>query len=127
LPDDGFSAGRVYVTLLHGGSRREPSAFIDVLLQAREIGRVIFLHKAVTVGAAEIENVMRILIDERKIILHGLANIFADHLGILPSPFRIEVGVTDYVKGRLLAQIGFVSRLRKRRGEQHQAGERNGY
>ena len=63
---------------------------------------IVFLHEAVTVRSAEIENIMRILFEEGEIILHGLANVFVDDLGILPSPFGIEVGVTDHIERGLL-------------------------
>jgi len=54
---------------------------------------------------------MRIRIDKLEIILHRFANIFADHLGILPSPFRVEVGIPDHIEGRLFAQIRFIGAL----------------
>src|ERR1017187_9930716 len=55
----------------------------------------------VAVGAAEVENVMGIFVEQLEVILHGLANIFIDDLRIFPPPFRIQVGITDHVKGRL--------------------------
>ena len=48
------------------------------------------------------------MVEQLEVILHSLANIFVDDLGILPSPFRIEVGIADQVKGGLLAQIGLL-------------------
>ena len=105
LPDDAFGTGRVDIAFFHGRSRGEPSSVIDILLQPCEIGGKILLHETVPVGAAEVEDVMRILIEQGEIILHGLANIFADDLGILPSPLRIEVGIADHVKGWFLRQI----------------------
>ena len=101
LADDGFGAGRVHVALFHGGARREPAAGIDVGLDLREIGREIFLHKPVAVGAAEIEDIVGIFFEELEIILHRFANIFVDDLGIFPAPLRIQVGVTDHVQGWL--------------------------
>ena len=41
-------------------------------------------------------------IEQDEIILHGLANIFVDDLGILPSPLRVEVGIADHVESGLL-------------------------
>src|SRR5271168_4249034 len=72
---------------------------------------------------------MRILVEQREVILHGLANVFADDLGIFPSPFRVEVGIADHVERRLLAQIGlfFFHGLRVSRGKQHQAGKRKSH
>ena len=125
LPDDGFSVGRVDVTLFHGRSRRKPPSFIYVFLQPGEVGGKIFLHEAITIGAAEVEDIMRIFIDESEIVFHRLANIFVDDLGILPSPFRIEVGIADHVKGWLLAQIRLLGCLCRGHGEQHQAGKLN--
>ena len=49
------------------------------------------------------------MVEQLEVILHSLANIFVDDLGILPSPFRIEAGIADQVKGGLLAQIGLLS------------------
>ncbi len=116
LPNDRLGAGRVHVALFHRRSRREPSALIHEFLHLCEIRGKIFLHQAVAVGPAEIENVMRIFIEKPEIILHGLANIFVDDLRILPPPFRIEVGIADHVKSRLFAQIGFLGGLRAGRG-----------
>ncbi len=92
---------------------------IHEFLQLREIGGKILLHKPVAIGAAEIENVVGILIEKPEIILHRLAKVFVDDLGILPSPLRIEVGVTDHVESGLLAQVGLLGGLRGGRDEKY--------
>src|SRR6202011_5800728 len=84
LPDDGLGAGCVHVAFFHRRSRREPSPLVHELLHLGEVCWIIFLHQTVSVGAAEIENVMRILIEKPEIIFHGLAKIFTDDLRILP-------------------------------------------
>src|SRR4029077_7809532 len=76
---------------------------------------------------AEIENIMRILVEQCEIIFHGLANVFVDDLGILPSPFRIEVGIADHVKSWLFGQIGFPGGLCMGCGEHPHAGQGNRY
>jgi hypothetical protein len=122
LPDDGLGAGRIDVTFLHGGTCGEPSSLIDVRLQPGKIGGIIFLHEAVSVGAAKVEYIVRIFIEQLEIIFHRSANIFIDHLRIFPSPFRIEVSVADHVEGRLFGQVGLFRGLGVGRGEQHQEG-----
>ena len=69
--------------------------------------REVLLHKAVAVGTAEIEDVVRILVEQREVILHCLANVFVDDLGILPSPFCVEMRVSNDIEGRLLAEVSF--------------------
>ena len=105
LPDDGFRAGRVYVTFLHRRSRRIPTAGGDVLLQTREIGWVILLHQAIAICSRKVEDVMRVLFEEGEVVAHGLCQILADDLRVLPSPLGVEMGVSDYVQCGLLGEI----------------------
>jgi hypothetical protein len=72
------------------------------------LGREVFLHETITASAAEIEDIVGILVEQLEVALHSLANVFVDDLGILPSPFRVEVGITDDVKGRSFAKVGFI-------------------
>src|SRR2546430_16898684 len=95
LPDDRFGDRRVYVTFLHRRSRRIPTAGSDVPLQTRETGWVILLHQAVAICSRKVEDVMRILFKEGEVVAHGLGQILADDLRILPSPLGVEMGVGD--------------------------------
>ena len=106
LTNDGFRAGRVHIALFHGGAGWKPPPFLRVLLHLGKIGRVVLLHQAVAVGAAEIENIVRILFEQFEVVLHRLAEVFVDHLGILPAPFRVQVRVSHHIEDRPLAQVG---------------------
>jgi hypothetical protein len=75
------------------------------LFQTGKIGRIVFLHQAIAVGAAEIEDVVGILFEEGEIIVEGVAKEFVDDLGVFPSPLGIEVRVADNVQGRLAGQV----------------------
>ena len=125
LTDDGFRAGRVHVTLFHRRTRGVPPPFVYILLHFRKIGREILLHKAVAVGPAEIERIVRILFEQFEVILHGLANVFVDNLRILPAPFRVEVRVSNHIEGRLLAEVGLFRGLRLNRPRQGQDEQRD--
>ena len=91
------------------------------MLKLRKIGGIVFLHHAIAVGAAEIEDVMRVLFKKGEIVVHGLGKEFADDLGVFPAPLGIQVGIADDVQRRLIGQVrrdGLFSRggSRGRRG-----------
>jgi hypothetical protein len=101
LADNRLGARSVHVALFHRRTGRKPSAGIHIALELREISREILLHETVPVGAAEIENIMGVFLEQLEIILHRFANILADHLRIFPTPLRIQVCVTNHVERRL--------------------------
>ena len=61
------------------------------------VGREVLLHHVIAIGAAEIEDIVRIFFKQIKIGVHRFGEIFTDDLGIFPAPFRIQVGITDHV------------------------------
>ena len=63
------------------------------------VGRPILLHHAIAVCATEVEDVVRILFEERKVVVHRLRDVFVDDLRILPAPLRVEVGIGDDIRG----------------------------
>ena len=65
---------------------------------------------------------MRIFFEERKIVIHGLANVFIDDLGILPSPLSVEMRIADDVESAVFAEIGLGRSLR-----QSDSGEERAY
>src|SRR5262249_29386505 len=91
LTGDGLGTGRVDVALLHGRAGRKPATGRHILFEPRKVSRIVFLHHAVPIGAAEIEDVVRILFEQREVVTRGLGEVFADDLRILPSPLRIEM------------------------------------
>ena len=76
------------------------------MFQSFEIAWIVFLHQAVAVGAGKIEDVVWILFKQGEIVAQGLRQVFTDGLRILPTPFRIKVGIADNVKRPLIGQIG---------------------
>ena len=112
LADDCFGAWSIDVSFFHRGSGRKPTAFVHILFHLRKVGWEVFLHETVAIGAAEVEDVVRILFEQLEIILHSLADVFVDNLGIFPSPFRVQVGVPDDVQRRLLGEVRFIRILR---------------
>src|ERR1700756_1347678 len=95
LANDCLSARRVDISLFHRGASRKPSALFDQLPELFEIGRVILLHQTVSIGSAEVEDVVRVFVDELEIVLQGIAQVLVDDLGILPAPFSIQMGITN--------------------------------
>src|ERR1700733_11286417 len=75
LADNAFGAGSIYVALFHRRASWEPPLLVNIFLESGKIGGEIFLHEAVTVGAAEVKNIMRIFIDECEVVLHGFADV----------------------------------------------------
>ena len=59
---------------------------------------------------------MRIFVEQLEVIFHRLSDVFADNLRILPAPLCVKVGVTDHVKGRLLAQVRLFGSLPENNG-----------
>src|SRR5205085_4036197 len=108
LPDNRLGVWRIYVSFFHRRARRKPSASMNVFGQLGKFGWVILLHQAVAVGPAEIKNIVRVLLEQGKVLVHGLAQVFVDDLRIFPAPFRVQVRVTDDVKRWFLAQIRLV-------------------
>src|SRR4029079_12178120 len=106
LPKDRLSRRRVYVALFHRRPRGTPATRGNIRLQARIIRRPVFLHHAITIRAAEVEDVMRILFEELEVIVHRLRKVFVDDARILPAPLRVEMRVSDDVKRRLFGEIG---------------------
>src|SRR5579864_9648850 len=72
LAKNGFGGRRVDVALLHGGAGGKPAAGSYILFKFLEVGRVVLLHQPVAVRPAEIENVVRILLEQRKIAAQSL-------------------------------------------------------
>src|SRR5437868_11566279 len=68
----------------------EPAPRCDVMLQGYVVGRIVLLHQAVPIGAAEIENVVRILLEEREIVPHRFREIRSEeHTSELQSRFDL--------------------------------------
>ena len=87
------------------------------MLESGKIGGIVFLDQAIAVGAAEIEDVMRVLFKQGEIIVKSVAEEFVDDLGVFPAPLGIEVGVADDVQSRLRGQVwraGLSRRLGRR-------------
>src|SRR6185369_1943117 len=106
LSKDRLRRRGVDVALLHRRARRKPATRRDVLLHARVVSGPVFLHHSITIRAAEVEDVVRILLEEREVVVHRLRKIFVDDARILPAPLRVEMRVTDDVERRLAAEIG---------------------
>jgi len=75
------------------------------LLESGKIGGIVFLHQTIAVGAAEIEDVMRVFFKKGEIIVQGAAEEFVDDLGVLPAPLGIQVGVAHDVERGLFGQV----------------------
>src|SRR5438477_4548558 len=54
LPEDRFRRWRIHVALFHGRACGKPSPCGYVVLELQIICRIVLLHHAVTVGAAEV-------------------------------------------------------------------------
>src|SRR5262249_49740528 len=63
LPEDGLCGRRIDIAFLHGRSRRKPAACRDVVFEPQKVSRVVLLDQTVAVGAAEIEDVVRVLFE----------------------------------------------------------------
>src|ERR1051325_8713433 len=106
LAKDRLRGRNVHVALFHRRARRKPATRGDVLLHTCVIRRPVFLHHAITIRAAEVEDVVRILLEEREVVVHRLRQVFVDDARILPAPLRVEMRVTDDVERGLFAEIG---------------------
>ena len=82
----------------------------DITLHSRIIGRKILLHQPVAIAAGEVEEVVRIFVDQDEVVFHRPTQIFIDDLRIFPAPFGIKMRVAYGVQRRLFAQIGVVFR-----------------
>jgi hypothetical protein len=106
LPKDRLSRGRIHVALFHRRARRKPPARGNICLQTRIIRRPVFLHHAITIRAAEVEDVIRILVEQCEVIVQRLGNVLVDDARILPTPLRIEMRVSNDVECRFFRQVG---------------------
>ena len=70
------------------------------------VGRVVLLHHAVAVGAAEVEDVVRVLLDQREVLAHRLREVLPDRRRVVPAPLGVEVRVADDVQRRVLREVG---------------------
>ncbi len=102
LPDNGLGGRRIDVAFFHGRTSREPVPGCHVLFDLLIIGREILLHHAVAVGAAEVEDIVRVLLKQIEVQAHGLQNVLIDGGWIFPAPLRIQVRVANHVQRRLL-------------------------
>src|ERR1700752_240617 len=105
LAKERLSRRQVDIALFHRRASRKPASRSDVLLHARVIGGPVFLHHAIAICAAEVEDVMRILLEEREIVVHRLRNVVVDDARILPTPLRVEVRVSNDVKRGLFTEV----------------------
>src|SRR5579872_259075 len=110
-PNDCLSVGCVDIAFFHRGPRRKPTALSNIFLQLCEILRIILLHQTISIRPTKVKNIMGIFIEEHEIIFHRLPQVFVYDLRILPSPFRVQVGITHDVKAWLLRQIRLLIRL----------------
>ena len=106
LPNDRFGVGRIYVAFFHRRAGRKPATGGHVLLQPLKVGRIILFHHPITISASEVEDVMRILLEQRKVVAHRLGEIFLDDLRIFPTPFGVEVRIRNGVESRFFGEIG---------------------
>src|SRR5216684_8881863 len=89
------------------------------MLQRGVVGRVVLAHHPVTVGAAEVEDVVWILLEESEVVVHRVRQKFGDGAWVLPPPLRIEMRVADDVERRMLRQVGWIRSARQRRAREH--------
>src|SRR5215208_2070220 len=105
LSKDRFRGRNIDVALFHRRARGKPATRGNILLHARVIGRPVFLHHAITVRAAEVEDIIRILLKQREVVVHRLRDVVVDDAWILPTPLRVEMCVSNDVEGRLFGEI----------------------
>src|SRR5215813_5863980 len=105
LPKDRFCGGRVDVALFHGRTRRKPPSRLHVGLELAEIGGVVFHHHAIAVGAAEVENIMWVLLEQVEILMQSVRKILAYGFRIFPSPLCIQMRVPNNIERWSPAEI----------------------
>lgn len=91
----GFGARRIDIALLYRRTGGKPAARLNTLANGRVLGGIVFPNQLIAVGAAEVENVVRILFEKAEVLPRGLGEKLPNDLRILPAPFRIKVGITD--------------------------------
>ena len=80
---------------------REPPAGGDRLLHLLVVGRVVLLDHPVAVRAAEVEDVVRVLLEQHEVVADGLRQVLADRRRVVPAPLGVEVRVGDDEQRRL--------------------------
>ena len=97
LANDRLGIRGIHVTLFHRRARGKPPAGRYILFQFFIVRREVFFHQAIAVRAGKVENIVRILLEEREVIAHRLTEILLDGLRVLPPPLCIEVRVAHCI------------------------------
>ena len=71
----------------------------------RIILRIILLHQLIPPRAGKVEDIIRILIKQRKILLHCVPHVIPDGIAISPAPLGVQVRVTDDIKILVMDEI----------------------
>ena len=78
---------------IDGTSRHVPPAVTDIVLQLQVAVRVVFLHPHVLDSTLVVESQVRIFVEQREILLHGILNVFANSGPYIPVPLRVKMRV----------------------------------
>ena len=97
VPCKGFRGRDIGVRRIPGASGDMPPALPDVLFHQVILLREIFLHPRILYPALEIEDVVRIFLQEEKVPVHGLGDILADRPLDIPVPLGIKMRVGNKV------------------------------
>ena len=79
------------------GTGEVPAPLGNVLLHFFILGGVVLLHPRVLDGSFEIEDIVRVVAQQMKILPDGLGDVLADGGLDVPVPLRVEVGIGDHV------------------------------
>ncbi len=110
LPDNRLLRGNVHVALFQRRAVGVPVTRRDIFFQCRVVRRIVLLHKLVPIRAGPVENIIRVLLKQGKVLVQGVGNELVDDLRIAPAPFGVQMRVSDRVQRRRLGEVGFRGR-----------------
>ena len=74
-----------------------PATSLDVLLHLLVLQRVVLLHPGILHAALEVEDVVRVLLQQHQVLLERVADVVADGGLHVPVPLGVEMGIGHHV------------------------------
>jgi len=96
-----FRGGNVDIPVFIRAAGHVPPPLRNIFLQFFEFLRIVFLHQLVAVAPLKAEAIIRVFLEERKIIPQGGGDVFAQRRFEIPVPGGIQVSGGNGVNARL--------------------------
>ena len=107
LPDDGFRRGDIGIAFINRRTGYKPSVAMDPFLQLPVSYWIVLLHHLVPPGTGEIEHIIGIGDQPVEIIIQSRFQVRINCSFIVPSPFGVEMSISDRIKYRCLRKVIF--------------------